>query len=265
LAQKRIQLRYHETPPQLLQDAEASTAAVIIDVLRATTTLAHAFAAGAREALFFATPESAFAARDRLGSRHTLLCGERDGIRIPSFDLGNSPLEYRAEVVRDKTLLFASTNGSLAFLATKDAGVQWATGFVNLEAALERALTWLKESERLDHMADRLRRIDVVCAGKLGKPAIEDSSCAALWIERLSRRLSSTGRSVELEASALPRPPRDESETYERITDSPHGRYLSSLGEEFKKDLIVCSRWDSLTLVPTGKSSRLVRSELPAA
>ena len=91
---------------------------MVIDVLRATSTLSYAFAAGAAEARFFATPESTRAARRDLGGSDILLCGEREGIKIPGFDLGNSPLEYQPEMVRDRTLLFASTNGSLAFLAT---------------------------------------------------------------------------------------------------------------------------------------------------
>jgi phosphosulfolactate phosphohydrolase-like enzyme len=75
-------------------------AVVIVDVLRATTTLVHAFAHGADAARCFDDPELARAARAEYRKGTTLLCGERRGQRIPGFDLGNSPREYVDEFVR---------------------------------------------------------------------------------------------------------------------------------------------------------------------
>jgi 2-phosphosulfolactate phosphatase len=236
----------------------------VIDVLRATSTLTHAFAAGASEALFYSTAESAVAARRRYGEKEALLCGEREGVRIAGFDLGNSPLEYGAETVGERTLLFASTNGSLAFLATAEASVQWAVAFVNLDAAVRRVAAWVTDARSGAVSENGPPEIEVVCAGKLGEPAIEDSSCAARLIERLTTRLASAGWETEIDAPGLPPAPVNQMETLEVICDSPHGRYLRSLGSEYEADLEVCAAWDSLTTVPTGSRARLLRSETHA-
>lgn len=265
LSRPPVSIRYHQTPPR----GDASplpprppTAAVVIDVLRATSTLAHAFAAGAVEARFFSTPEATREARRRLGGGDVLLCGEREGIKIPGFDLGNSPLEYRPETVRGRTLLFASTNGSLAFLATSNADVQWAVGFVNLEAAVEQAMRWL--SGPAGSGTGAVARIEVVCSGKLGEPSAEDSGCAALFIGRLRAALAPAAWPMELEAAGLPPEPGDPAETLRLVEESPHGRYLRALGPEFEADLAVCAAWDSLRVVPTGRGSKLRRPELPS-
>ena len=86
--------------------------AVIVDVLRATSTLTLALANGARGVEAFADPALAMARR--AGDASVLACGERDGRKVEGFDLGNSPLEYTRERVEGRTLAFASTNGSLA-------------------------------------------------------------------------------------------------------------------------------------------------------
>jgi 2-phosphosulfolactate phosphatase len=234
---------------------------VVIDVLRATSTLCHAFAAGAAEARFFATPETTRAAQRELAGAETLLCGEREGIKIPGFDLGNSPLEYRPEIVGGRTLLFASTNGSLAFLATSKAEVQWAVGFVNLAAAVERAQQWLAGAAAAG--AGELPCIEVVCSGKLGRPAAEDSACAALFVERLEAALGEEEWQLEVEAPGLPPAPADPASTLALVGECEHGRYLRSLGPEYEADLGICAAWDSLTVVPTGRGSLIRHPELP--
>jgi len=236
-------------------------AAVLIDVLRTTSTLAHAFAAGAREAQFFAEPELARAAQAH-ARRPFLLCGEREGLRIRGFDLGNSPFEYPPERVRGATLLFASTNGSLAFLATHDAAAQWAAAFVNLDAAVRAAAAWLAgrdpgaaELPLEEEQAD----LHVVCAGKLGEPAEEDTACGALFVLRLMQRLAEAGRDAEVRADggALSLAPESEAETRRRVTESAHGRYLATLGPSFVADVEACARWDVVDLAPAGRGARL--------
>src|SRR3989304_5956874 len=85
--------------------------AVVIDSLRATTTMVHALASGASEVLFFEQIEEAKAAAARLGKEKSVLAGEREGLPIEGFDIGNSPLECTPEIVKGKTLILTTTNG----------------------------------------------------------------------------------------------------------------------------------------------------------
>jgi len=155
-----------KAPPDLFKGATC----VVIDVLRASTTLVKALSVGAGEIYIAESPERAFKLRDELGG-DTLLCGERYGIIIPGFDLGNSPYEYTLETVAGKRLIFASTNGSATLLACSAADEILIGGFVNLTAIVEE-----------------LSRADVAllaCSGKLGRFCIEDAVCAGMIIDRL--------------------------------------------------------------------------------
>src|SRR5213083_2607015 len=96
-----------------------SAAAVVIDVLRATSTLSAARAYGAARILPAASPEEAAALRRQHPG--ALLCGERESLKIPGFDLGNSPLEYDPARVAGRTLIFCSTNGSRALVSASRA------------------------------------------------------------------------------------------------------------------------------------------------
>ena len=87
-------------PPGALEGATA----VVIDVLRATTTMITALAAGCADVRPCATVEEARGLAGRLGAGRALLGGERQNVRIEGFDLGNSPLEYTEEICRGKTL-----------------------------------------------------------------------------------------------------------------------------------------------------------------
>ncbi|MGH7731494.1 MAG: 2-phosphosulfolactate phosphatase, partial [Candidatus Eiseniibacteriota bacterium] len=149
-----------------------SPCAVIVDVLRATTTLTVALVNGARDVVPTATPEEAI--RLKSARPDVLACGERDGRIVPGFDLGNSPHEYTPDRVRDRTLAFASTNGSLAMLAASGARRRVLAAFVNLGAVADRV-----RGERM---------VAIVCAGRLGRFSLEDAACAGLLIARLEAR-----------------------------------------------------------------------------
>jgi len=122
-----------ETEPGWPRDARR-IAAVVIDVLRATTTLTVALANGAARVVPVAGIEPAFAWKAR--DPGVLLCGERDGFKVPGFDLGNSPAEYGQAAVAGRTLVFASTNGSRAMLACAGCGVRLLGAFVNASAVV---------------------------------------------------------------------------------------------------------------------------------
>lgn len=262
--ERAVKIRLLLTPPDSDQEAEAARAphaVAVIDVLRATSTLARAWAQGAREVLFFDSPDEARAARRRVPGR-VLLCGERQGKRLRSFDLGNSPFEYERARVAGSVLLYTSTNGSRAFLATKAAEVQWAVAFVNLEAAAARASSWLEARAKSGAPTppDGAADLWIVCAGKEGDESVEDTACAGRFALRVLSRLAEAGVGVEMaaEGQTLATAPDTEIETRDLVASSEHGRYLASLGIEYEKDVEWCARWDLLDCVPEGAGGRLV-------
>ena len=109
------------TPAQVDESDLRDKNVVVIDILRASTTIIIALSNGAKEVVPVETIEGAVKIASGLFSETTLLCGERDGRTIEGFHLGNSPLEYNEEKVRGKTLVFTSTNGSLALIKGKNA------------------------------------------------------------------------------------------------------------------------------------------------
>ncbi len=203
-------------------------AAVAIDVLRATSTLALALANGATRVWPVATPAEAQEQKRR--RPEALLCGEREGRRIEGFDLGNSPFEYPPEVVRGRELIFASTNGSLAMLAAAGARRRLIGSFVNAAATLAAL--------------ERERDVLLVCAGKLGRFSLEDAAFAG-W---LCAALESRGAVLEGEAARLARTlaPTTPQEVHALVQGASHARYLRRIGAEFAKDVEFCSGLDTI-------------------
>lgn len=206
----------------------AGAAAVIVDVLRATTTLTAALANGARGVLPASSPEEAFALRQRHPA--ALVCGERDGRRVEGFDLGNSPFEYSAAAVTGRTLIFASTNGSIAMRRAVGARRRLLAAFVNASAVVAAL--------------GREREVTIVCAGKLGRFSLEDTLLAG-W---LCARLVEAGAALAGPEArmALALAPRDAGEVRALVQGASHGRYLRTLGPEYAADVDYCCQLDSI-------------------
>jgi len=148
--------------PSALKKVDLSgSVAVVIDVLRATTTIIHALAAGAECVIPCSEVEEALALRERLGADRCVLGGERHGLLIPGFQFDNSPFGYTPETVGGKTVGFTTTNGTRALAACKSAGAVLVAGFVNRSAVVER----LKADGR---------PVWIVCAGTDGFVTAED-------------------------------------------------------------------------------------------
>src|SRR5262249_25946216 len=112
--------------------------AVVIDVLRASTTIIHALAAGCTCVRPCAEVEEARELAGEMRVGRALLGGERDGLRLPGFDLGNSPSEYTAKLCRGNTLVLTTTNGTRALLRAAEADRVLVAGFVNYSAVCEQ-------------------------------------------------------------------------------------------------------------------------------
>lgn len=146
--------------------------AVVIDVLRASSTIVGALASGADRVLTVATVEEAREQAAKLGGDRAVLGGERDAVKLPGFDLGNSPREYTPGVVDGKTVILTTTNGTQAVHAAKQAQAIIVAGLVNADAVVR----WLIARD-LD--------VTLICSGTEGRLSIDDLHCAGLLLSRL--------------------------------------------------------------------------------
>jgi 2-phosphosulfolactate phosphatase len=199
------------------------SACVVIDVIRATSTIAVALAQGAEGVQPVASVPDAFALKAL--NPDALLAGERKGQALPGFDLGNSPEDFTSERVRGRRILLTTTNGTQALAACLGARTVMTASFLNLNAVADRLLTvgppWL-----------------IVCAGCNGEFGVDDAIVAGALAEALDcpHALVSLYRSTR-------------SELTDALLHSEAGRELIKVGLE--KDVPFCAQMNVFPVVPT--------------
>ena len=147
---------------------------IVIDVLRASSTIVTAFAAGAEKIIPIYNPEEARNRALAIKSSQVLLCGERGGKKLPGFDMGNSPLEYRMTDVKNKTLLLSTTNGVKMLERVRNARKIIVGSFLNIDAVIDYCL------------ADD-GKIMLACSGDRGHISLEDTVCAGMILDQISQ------------------------------------------------------------------------------
>lgn len=220
---------------------------VVIDVLRATSTIVTALAAGARAIVPRCTPaEVDELARVRAAER-PLRAGERGGLRIPGFDLGNSPREFVASAVGGRTICFTTTNGTQAL---EEAA---ALGEVACAALLNRAAVarWLH---------GRGRNAVLLCAGTEGAFSADDVGVAGAIIDAL-RALEPALEVDDLGLVAEAWYRAADGELAAWLGKTRHGRRLRALG--FADDLVSCADLDALSLVPVYRDGVITLQAAP--
>ena len=222
------------TADRVVADRLAGATALVIDVLRASTTMITALGHGAACILPVGDLDEARRRAADLG-HGALLAGERGGDAPPGFDLGNSPLEFTRERVAGRTIVMTTSNGTRALAAARGAAAVGVAALVNAAAAT----AWAQ-----GHGGD----IVLICSGELGQPSLEDSVCAGLLAGRLARALPDAVLTPAAEeARAL-------AEGYAKdvsrlAQDAPHARSLERKGRA--QDLAVCLALDASAVVPT--------------
>lgn len=162
--------------PSLFEPADVrGGVAVIVDILRASTTIIHALDNDAAGVVPCGAVEEAFAVRKSSGPDDCLLGGERGGVRIDGFDLSNSPDDYPAAVVQGKLIGFTTTNGTKALLRSEQADEILIGAFVNFAAVRQRLMAQPKP-------------IHIVCAGTDGVITGEDVLFAGAMVAALESR-----------------------------------------------------------------------------
>jgi 2-phosphosulfolactate phosphatase len=232
-ASLRIDLLF--TPGQTDEMGLRGKTVVMIDVLRASTTIITALRNGAKEIIPVNTVESAVKISGNLFGDVILLGGERNGKMIEGFHLGNSPAEYAEERVRGKSIIFSSTNGSQAMVKARYAREMLVCAFVNLSAVA----TFLREAGR-----DCL----IVCAGSGGMFSLEDAVCAGGLIQKISEDPRLTLGLSDAAQAALTLHKTLGRSILRMLKATEHGRYLTEIG--FENDLAACAAVDSVPVLP---------------
>ncbi len=219
---------------------------VVLDVLRATTTIAVALDHGAKAVLPAASTEEALRLAQNLERDDVVLAGERKSQRIPGFTLGNSPLEYTAEAVQGKTVVLTTTNGTPALISAQGAREVIAGAAVNFAAVVDRCRAALAAHGELV----------ILCAGRERQFALEDAFAAG----RLAKVLIPEGglRSTEVNDGALAalELARHYGERWLRaFRASSHGRELAALG--FREDVKMCATENTHPILPLYADRRI--------
>jgi 2-phosphosulfolactate phosphatase len=231
----RQTVRIYPLPTDIEPGDLAGGVAVVIDVLRASTTIITALANGAARVIPCGIVETArsLAAEDESGN--TLTGGERRGVKIEGFDLDNSPASYSRERVAGKTIAFTTTNGTAALLKTDGAARVLIGALVNRQAIV-------------DVLHADGRPVHLICAGTDGRLTSEDLLGAGAIAAGLTRF-----DDVELEDNATHNAARQWSETpgsqlLAALRGSSGGSNLVELG--FDRDIVRAAEVDSIAIVP---------------
>ncbi len=218
---------------------------IVIDVLRATSTIVTALANGCQAIIPVLTSEEAL--EKRLTIPGSLLGGERDSLIIEGFDLGNSPFDYVPEKVGGRRVIMTTTNGTRAIRDSIAAPMIWIASFINMQSIV---LAILREFDR----NQKLEGIVVICAGTEDRFDLPDILCAGMFIETMG--IDSSLNDLGEAARMLYRS--SEEHLVDTIRNSVHGKKLISLG--FERDLIYCSTPNILPIVPVFQEGEIVWS-----
>jgi len=215
--------------------------AVVIDVLRVCSTIVSALDSGADRIYTAGTIEEAFAIKEGLLRSDKLpgqviLGGERQGVKVEGFDLGNSPREYTSEVVEGKTLILSSTNGTRAVKYSLGAAVVSVSCFLNAESC-----AWFIQKNNRD--------VVFYLSGREGEFSYEDAAGAGAVIfyllesQKKDTLILSDSSRMCLNLFKIHR------ENLEGMCrGTKHGKYLISLG--FGDDITYCARLNKTRTVP---------------
>ncbi len=207
---------------------------VVIDVLRASSTIINALSNGAKEVIPVATVEFAVKVSGGMFGGQTLLGGERNTKKIEGFAIGNSPFDYTKDVVEDKFIVFFSTNGSKAIVKAKFSENLLVCSFNNLSAVVK-------------HLVQLNNDIEILCAGNNNLFSLEDSVCAGKLIEEIKKKKKNVEVS-DSSAAAFALYERFGNDILEMLKNTEHGKKL--LENDFEKDLEFCSKLNINSVLP---------------
>lgn len=212
----------------------ANRTVIVIDVLRATSTIVTALANGA----IGVVPVETVGQAKQCSTSEDLLGGERYCKKITGFHAGNSPFEYIGEHIRGKRIVMTTTNGTRAIQKAVRADHILAGSFLNAHACAQAAVQLRKD-------------VALLCAGTQDTYALEDGLCAGLLVHELMQASSHAPSSIttnDLGSTLLSAYLFHENNLLQALTNSASGKRLIKLG--FERDIAYCASINTVPLVP---------------
>lgn len=233
------------SPRELTAGDMQGRVVAVIDVLRASTSIATALHNGAKAVVPVDEVDEAIARAKNYERSRVKLAGERKMLAIPGFDLGNSPLEFTPEVVGGVIVILTSTNGTRALSALNGARDIVVASYVNHGAVSAMLRAALRSTD-----------ISIVCAGTEGHFSLEDAACAGHFVRSVMPPGSTATANDAARACALI--DRKYGDNIAKIfKDSQHGQALAEAG--FGGDLVACAQVDSHPVVPIYQERQITR------
>jgi 2-phosphosulfolactate phosphatase len=239
-----MQVELYLTPVQLGKLPAEDRTVVVIDVLRATTSICAALQAGAKGVIPVNEPGEAGDIWSKIGSENAVLAGERNGVKIENFTLGNSPAEFTAESVGGKFVILTTTNGTPVFTKGLKATSILSCALVNVSMVAERVA------------ADN-HDLVIICSGREGNFSIEDTLCGGMLLHLVAAVHKRELIMNDAASLALLLYRSNKTAIKQTIRQGEHGRYLESIG--FVGDIDLAADIDSIPVLPVLRDGRLVR------
>ncbi len=218
----------------------------VINVLRASTSIAVALANGAKTVIPFDSADEAVLRSKSFERPLVRLAGERRMRPIPGFDLGNSPREFTREAVEGKTVLFTTTNGTAALLAVQNARDVVVASYVNFSPVVALLRSALRGGTD----------VAILCAGRERQFSLEDAACAGRFVRFITSQLPTVTLNDAARASAIIE--QGYGDDVRRVfVESEHGRALEGAG--YAADLESCALIDSFPVVPVYQERQITK------
>lgn len=235
-------LTYSSVSPEDVRDGTV----VVIDVLRACSTIVTALDRGARAVLPVSDMADASRIAANLDPDVYRLGGERDSEKIDGYHLGNSPLEYTRETVENRDVILNTTNGTQALTQVTGARHLVAGCFLNAEAVV-------------DFVREVADEVTIVCAGRQSRLALEDTLCAGLLLDRLWSH-EKPDVVTDSAHTAFTLYETDQASLSSTLRRTNHAERLAEQGHE--DDLKYCFQLNTRSVVPYYAENRLVTQKV---
>ncbi|MEP7170269.1 MAG: 2-phosphosulfolactate phosphatase [Bacteroidota bacterium] len=208
----------------------ANSITVVIDILRATSSICVAFEHGVKSIIPVSTIEEALVYK----SKGYLIGAERQGEMLEGFDFGNSPFSYMQPVIKDREIVLTTTNGTKAFEIAKDSFKVVAGSFLNMDVLV----SWLKEQQQ---------NVILLCAGWKNTFNLEDTLFAGAMVYKLKKDFDfSIGRDSCIAAEYLYM--LGKNDMYKFLEESSHRMRLEKL--HIEKDIAYCLTPNQTQVIP---------------
>jgi 2-phosphosulfolactate phosphatase len=232
------------TPLQVKPADTQGRLVIIVDVLRASTTVATALGNGAKTVIPVEGPDEVISRSKEFHRSQIILAGEQKMHPITGFDLGNSPQDFTKKAVEGKTILITTTNGTRALLGVQGARDIVIASYVNFTAVL--AMMKVAASSNTD--------IAIICAGEEGGFTLEDAACAGRYVRAIPKRADSMNDAAS--ASVLIEKKYGEN-IAKLFKESTHGQALQAAG--FGDDLAAAAKVDAYPVVPIYQERQITK------